>query len=473
MSAAAGVYAASLLEDADINTDLTIVPGQNVTISGDPSLPQWGMGLDDTCQYANDGVCDDGSDGDSGGGGSGDGSNSCPAHSHRDPDDTTSCSCDLGYAVNAAQTACSVCTDGYVVNADRSACVPAGGPACPLGTDSTDCGSSTDAGGFTVQARASLALAFVAMVGGNIRVLPGGSLTLRGCMLSGSSTISVESGTLTVQASTLSSSIIIAISDGGTASLSSSNVSGSSLRVTDGSLNLASMAVPIAVLRSAQSQLRGVGSTIQLSAVTVTEAPDDSELTGTMVVQADGISKTTDPPGLADQLPAYFSVRSGRRCTSSMSNSDVTCRKNCCHDPLPGVDPSVCTDIGGMDAFGGGGHMCPCRDGNPGNAFTCTAYDNNPPCTLSEGCRCVGRPGGYGRDEECTIDVGWGGVLDKCGAFEMSPTDQWGQRDFITLPDGSTHGGSDCPVGAVLAPGSVAWVSDHDTQGGEWQICFV
>jgi hypothetical protein len=39
-SGAAGVYVGTLLEDAGISTDLTITPGQTVSVSGDPSLPQ-------------------------------------------------------------------------------------------------------------------------------------------------------------------------------------------------------------------------------------------------------------------------------------------------------------------------------------------------------------------------------------------------------------------------------------------------
>ena len=47
ISGAAGFYAVTVTEDAGIGTDLTIQPGQNVQISGDPSLvqaPSWGSG---------------------------------------------------------------------------------------------------------------------------------------------------------------------------------------------------------------------------------------------------------------------------------------------------------------------------------------------------------------------------------------------------------------------------------------------
>eukprot|EP01046_Picozoa_sp_COSAG06_P046589 COSAG06_NODE_6623_length_2852_cov_4.446785_3_plen_276_part_00 len=47
VSGVAGVYLLTLTEDADINTDLTIQPGQDVRISGAPGLteaPSWGSG---------------------------------------------------------------------------------------------------------------------------------------------------------------------------------------------------------------------------------------------------------------------------------------------------------------------------------------------------------------------------------------------------------------------------------------------
>ena len=47
VSGAPGVFATMLLHDAGIETDLTITPGQTVSVSGDPSLPQapsWGGG---------------------------------------------------------------------------------------------------------------------------------------------------------------------------------------------------------------------------------------------------------------------------------------------------------------------------------------------------------------------------------------------------------------------------------------------
>ena len=45
VSGAAGVYVGVLLQDAGIETDLVVRPGQRVSVSGDPSLPRpprWG-----------------------------------------------------------------------------------------------------------------------------------------------------------------------------------------------------------------------------------------------------------------------------------------------------------------------------------------------------------------------------------------------------------------------------------------------
>ena len=159
-----------------------------------------------------------------------------------------------------------------------------------------------------------------------------------------------------------------------------------------GSLSLASMAVPAAVLGAAEGGLSGAGSTLQLAAVTVLEFPDQASLTGTTTVEVDG-SKTVAPPGFGTHSTGSFAVTSG-------------------------------------------------------------------PCAVSDGGRCVGRPGGYGPSEACEIAVGGGGgVLGECGVFDTA-------YDEITLPDGSTHDNSDCPVGAALPPGgSVGWTSSGTAQG--------
>ena len=128
--------------------------------------------------------------------------------------------------------------------------------------------------------------------------------------------------------------------------------------------------------------------------------------------------------------------------------------------------------------------------------FTGLFTVSSGPCAASDGGRCVGRAGGYGPSEACAITVGGGGgVLGACGVFDIFG---YSAADILTMPDGSTHGGSDCPAGAALLPGdSVGWASDGYWQGsnsgtangcaakascglpwsqsglgGGWQICF-
>ena len=59
---------------------------------------------------------------------------------------------------------------------------------------------------------------------------------------------------------------------------------------------------------------------------------------------------------------------------------------------------------------------------------------------------------------------GGGGTLAACTVFDVAP-DGVG-ADFLTLPGGVKHRGSDCPVGVSLATdSSVAWSSDDIAQG--------
>lgn len=216
-------------------------------------------------------------------------------------------------------------------------------------------------GGFSVQERGALTLAYVAVDGA--LSLVGGILTLQSCVVSGN--LSVTIGTARLSRCTLGDTVVATTSVGG-------------------SLSLASMAVPAAVLAAAGHRLNDAGSTLRLSAVTMAEAPM-GELTGTMTVEADG-SKAIDPPGFG--AAPVFSVISGGTCTAY-------------------VDPS--------DENGWTGE--------------CLRNDGIPPCTVAEGGRCVGRAHGYGPAEECTIAVGGGGVLGDCAVFDLRGLTQ----DYITL----------------------------------------
>eukprot|EP01051_Picozoa_sp_SAG22_P007246 SAG22_NODE_503_length_9694_cov_13.573736_2_plen_281_part_00 len=204
-----------------------------------------------------------------------------------------------------------------------------------------------------------------------------------------------------------------------------------------GSLSLANLALPVRALATAQAGLSGAGSRLALEAVSLVESPEVGALTGTVTAEADGEGLAT-----TGNIPPFFVVLSG-------------------------------------------------------------------PCTtaLVDGHWCVGRwPGGYGPGEDCAVAVagggGVGGVLGGCPVFDTQARGStYGDYlsdgslsggDYLTLPDGSTYGGSsthDCPTGAVLAAGqSLAWHSDgswqggyYDTHythttfdglGGGWQVCF-
>ena len=62
-------------------------------------------------------------------------------------------------------------------------------------------------------------------------------------------------------------------------------------------------------------------------------------------------------------------------------------------------------------------------------------------------------------------------MLESCAVFDLSCSTDRGclyqaVGDYLTLPDGLHHQGSDCPAGVLLAPGdALSWVSDHDYQG--------
>ena len=122
----------------------------------------------------------------------------------------------------------------------------------------------------------------------------------------------------------------------------------------------------------------------------------------------------------------------------------------------------------------------PPRFGGPPGSFTVSSG----PCTVSDSGRCVGRPAGYLWNERCVIAVGGGGgVLGPCGVFGIhsfngDPMSFAGSGDYVTLPDGSTHFGFDCPVGAILAPDdNVGWHAGRNAEAPGardvgWQICF-
>ena len=199
----------------------------------------------------------------------------------------------------------------------------------------------------------------------------------------------------------------------GTASLSDCalDASVSATVAGGGALSLTSVTVPDAVVRSAFAQLSGVDSSFRLNTVTVPENPAWGTLTAT--VQADGTTQV-EPRGLfgGEDLPGWFTVPTGCSYKSGTYNS----------------------------------RYC---------------VDDTPPCTVSQGGRCVGRPEGYLPNEECVIVVGGsGGQLAACPVFDL-----WAEasgRDVIELHDRHARPtGSECPVGVIFSPGdAISWRSD-------------
>ena len=283
---------------------------------------------------------------------------------------------------------------------------------------------SWGSGGFTVQERGSLTLTYVAVDSGLV-VLVAGRLALQACALSG----------------------VLSVT-GSIASLSMCTVGGSFSPIVTGggSLSLASMVLHGAVLAALVSENHGVGSTLQLSAVTVQEIPDLGALTGTMTEAANG--KMTDPVGFG--VAPYFTVSSGP--------CEIFDSGRCVGRP-GGYGPSeACEIVVGV----GGGALGPC-----GVFDMQTNHCSGDFVTL---------PAGY-----------------DCGSVQFA--------HHSTNPDCSEpFCGSDCPVGAVLpAGGSVGWISNggcqgscpgsignthchalgtcglrysNDGLGGGWQICF-
>ena len=191
--------------------------------------------------------------------------------------------------------------------------------------------------------------------------------------------------------------------------------------VTGGStLSLASMAVPFSVWTAMEDALADPGSIMRFESVRIDGYASWGELTGMEIIEADG-TRTKDPPtlGLAPSS-GIFVVTSG------------------------------CSNAAGYV----GVHSLP-------TAEACANGDHTPPCKVTRGGRCVGRPAGYGPREKCVITVGGGGgMLGPCAVFDMS------FLDFVTLPGGETYTRSDCPANVALAAGdTIVWDSSGNSQG--------
>jgi hypothetical protein len=145
-------------------------------------------------------------------------------------------------------------------------------------------------------------------------------------------------------------------------------------------------------------------------------------------------------------------------------------------------DPCATMDCGGHGTCEGG--ACRCAESYTGNRCeTQTGPDpgvfvvNSGPYTTSEAGRCVGRPNGYGPNEECNIVVsGGGGLVDECSVFDTGgpghppyATSRGASGvhccDYVTV-GGTQYSGSGCPTGEVLdRDDTITWISNSDHQG--------
>ena len=167
-----------------------------------------------------------------------------------------------------------------------------------------------------------------------------------------------------------------------------------------GSLSLASLAIPVAVVSAAVAGLGGAGSVLRLNDIRVLEYHYSIAQSLKITVNDDG---TTTTEGSLSIGTPVFEVMSG-------------------------------------------------------------------PCEISRG-GCVGRANGYLGSEQCAITVSGGaGVLAACSVFDLDIGASPAAADIVVLP-GVQHTGSDCPAGAVLAPGSpVGWRSDAAGEGNVGDI---
>eukprot|EP01046_Picozoa_sp_COSAG06_P012930 COSAG06_NODE_772_length_12432_cov_119.880159_13_plen_730_part_00 len=204
-----------------------------------------------------------------------------------------------------------------------------------------------------------------------------------------------------------------------------------SLTVTSGgSLSLASMDLPAAVLNGAEGQLSGAGSTLRLAAVTL---PNAGELTGTTTVRADG-SRTTDPLGFGGP---FFTVSSG----------PCIAYGGCVGRP-EGYGPSEdCAIVVG----GGGGVLGPC------SVFDFEAVDY---LTL-QGSHWPPRTD-YPHGSDCPAGM------------VLAPGDSVGWHSTNSA-QGTVAPCAGCPSGGVngcAEKGTCARPFSYLGLGGGWQICF-
>lgn len=280
-------------------------------------------------------------------------------------------------------------------------------------------------GGFTVQERGSLSLADMSVEGG-LSVRAGGGLALQSCVVSHSMTVADASATL--------SGCTLCPDRGGSPFYMT--VSGAV------SLSLASMTVPATLLGNVERRL-SAGSTLELWAVTVLEAPD-AELTGTMMVALIGedYSKTVEPRGFGAGAPVF--VVSSGPCTVSDAG-------RCVGRPDGYLPNEECT----ITVGGGGGVLGPC------GMFDMDVF------------------GADAGQDYITLSGEYGGTTHRGSACPVNaalvPSDnvRWRSGDANQGNYGPAHNGSPSGYDNRCATASLCGLPwSHDGLGGGWQVCF-
>eukprot|EP01045_Picozoa_sp_COSAG04_P025653 COSAG04_NODE_3405_length_2844_cov_3.814208_2_plen_261_part_00 len=259
------------------------------------------------------------------------------------------------------------------------------------------------------------------LIQGAITVAAGASLTTQGSTFT--NTLAV-SGTMEAHDSSFSDTLTVS----GTASLTGCTLAASATIDLGGggSLSLASTVVAAAALGAAEGTLSGVGSTLQLDAVTVPDLPHLGEVTSTTIVAADG-SKAIDLGGDG----AFFLVLSGP-CAVSEGGRCVGRAEGY------GGDEDCAITVGG-----GGGVLGPCPVFDTRNG--------DDPVTL---------PGGaahYRSDcpEGAALAPG-DGIAWHSDCCDQGSVGYGGQADY----------------NGCAAKGTCGLPYSHDGLGGGWELCF-
>ena len=176
--------------------------------------------------------------------------------------------------------------------------------------------------------------------------------------------------------------------------------------VDGGSLTLGSMEVPLSVLHAAATtELRGVGSALQLATITVPERPNIGELIGTRLIGVDN-SKIDDPEAFLQEL-----------CSPEMVSFDTSCS--------------------GHGTCDTGGCVCdqPYSGGECDQLPCCTVAASYGRCSVYDGCACCRDAAGSCSPDACGRGP-FSGPSDACGrGVNYCNTHHPGWSDGFCDPD--------------------------------------